>query len=132
MSDCVLEASSGAPAATDVPVSPSSCVVVMSEALLSDFDWEIVEPQSFSFSRKRRAVGVENQEKMSYEGTLVNAPAASRRKIMPPQQSLQSSIEAMQLQTEVEDQESGSYETEFEGEHRWTARDETVGAVPER
>ena len=27
-----------------------------------------------------------------------------------PQQSLQSSIEAMQLQTEVEDQESGSYE----------------------
>ena len=47
---------------------------------------------------------------------------------MPPtqQQSLQSSIEAMQLQTEVEDQESGSYEMEFEGEHRWTACDRTV------
>ena len=28
-----------------------------------------------------------------------------------PQQSLQSSIEAVQLQTEVEDQESGSFET---------------------
>ena len=32
----------------------------------------------------------------------------------------------MQLQIEAEDQESGSCEMEFEGEHRWTARDRTV------
>ena len=30
-------------------VSPSSAVVVMSEGSLSDSDWGIVEPQSFSF-----------------------------------------------------------------------------------
>ena len=43
---------------------------------------------------------------------------------MPPTplQSLQPSVEAMQLQMEVEDQESGSCEMEYEGERRWTAR----------
>ena len=35
-----------------------------------------------------------------------------------PQQSSQSSIEATQWRAEVEDRESGSYEKEFEGEHR--------------
>ena len=49
-----------------------------------------------------------------------------------PQQSLQPSIEAMQLQTEVEDQESDSCEMEYEGEHRWTARDGTVVARMEQ
>ena len=65
---------------------------------------------------------------MSYEGTPEKAPRASRRKIMPPtpQQSSHSSIEAVQWQTEMEDQESGSYEKEFEGQHRWHARDRTV------
>ena len=43
-----------------------------------------------------------------------------------PQPSLPSSIEAVQLQSEVEDQESRSGEMEFEDEHRWTARDRTV------
>ena len=32
---------------TDVRVSASSTVVVMSEALALDSDWEVVEPQSF-------------------------------------------------------------------------------------
>ena len=96
----------------------------MSEASVSDSDWAVVGPQSFSFSRKRRAVCGKNQENMSDEGTPVKAPPASRRKIMPPtpQQCSPSSIEAMQWQTEVEDQESGSHE-EFEGEHQLTARD---------
>ena len=58
---------------------------------------------------------------MNYEGTPVKAPPASRRKMMPstPQQSSYSSIETVQWQTEVEDQESGGYEKEFEGQHRW-------------
>ena len=100
------------PVVTDVLASPFSAVVVMSEAVLLDSDREVVEPHSFSFSRKRGAVCVENQENMSYEGRPVKAPPASRRKIMPPtpQQSSQSSIEAVQWQTEVEDQESGSHE----------------------
>ena len=38
----------------------------------------------------------------------------------------------MQLQTEVEDQESGSCEMEYEGEHRWTARDRTFIARMEQ
>ena len=80
------------------------CDVVMTEVLVSDSDWEIVEPQSFSISRKRRVVCVENQENMRYDRSPGKAPPASGRNIMPstPQQSLQSSIEAMQLQTEVE------------------------------
>ena len=95
----------------------------MSEALVSDSDWGAVEPQSFSFSRKRRAVCVENLENMSYEGTPVKALPASRRKIVPPtpQQRLQSSIEATQWQTEMEDQGSS-----------WTARDREVIARMEQ
>ena len=53
LSDCGSEAVSGVPVVTDVPVSLFSAVVVMNEALLSDSDWETVEPKSFSFSRKR-------------------------------------------------------------------------------
>ena len=34
--------------------------------------------------------------------------------------------------SEVEDQESGSCEMEFEGEHRWTARDRIVVANMEQ
>ena len=92
----------------------------------------------YSFSKKRQAVCVENQEDTNCDGTPVKAPSASRRKIMPPtpQQSLQPSTEDIQLQTEIEDQESGSCDIEYEGEHRWTAGDRTViaknGAVPER
>ena len=68
---------------------------------------------------------MEDQGDVSYEGTRVTAPPASSLKIMPPtpQQSSQSPIEAMQWQTEVEDQASCSYEKDFEGEHRWTARE---------
>ena len=44
--------------ASDVLVSPSLAMDVLSEASLSDSDWEIVEPQSFSLSRKREAVWV--------------------------------------------------------------------------
>ena len=47
---------------SDVPVSPSSSVVVMGEVLVSDSDWEIVKPQSLSFSRKRRAGCVESRK----------------------------------------------------------------------
>ena len=71
---------------------------------------------------------------MNCEGTLVKAPLASRRKIAPPtlQQCWQPSIEVVQLQTQVEDQESGSGEMEYEGEHRWTTRDGTVIARVEQ
>ena len=62
LSYCGSEALSGVPVVSDVLVSSSSAMVVMSGASLSDSDWEIVELQSLSFSRERRAVWVENQE----------------------------------------------------------------------
>ena len=71
---------------------------------------------------------------MSCERTPVKAPPASRRNIVPPtpQQSSHSSIEAMQWPIEMEDQENGSCEKEFEGQHRWNARDRTVIAKLEQ
>ena len=66
LSECVPAVSSGVPVVIDVPDSPSSMVVI-GRALLSNSDCEIVEPQSFSFSRKRQAFCVENQEDMNYD-----------------------------------------------------------------
>ena len=65
---------------------------------------------------------------MNCDGTQIKAPPASRRKIRPPtpQQGLQPSIAAMQLQMEVEDQENCSCGIEYGGERRWTARDRAV------
>ena len=79
-----------------VVLDSHSSLVVMSEALLLDSDWEVVEPQSCSFSRKHEAFSVETQEDMNHDGTPVKAPSTSRRKMMPPtpQESPQPSIEA--------------------------------------
>ena len=49
-----------------------------------------------------------------------------------PQQSLQPSIEAMQLPMEEEDKENCSCLMEYGGEHRWTARDRVVIARMEQ
>ena len=87
-----------------------------------DSDWELVEPESFSFSRKRPVVCAKKQQDMSYEGTPVKAPPTSRRMMPPtPQQSSYSSIEATEWQTEMEDQGSG-----------WNARERTVIANMEQ
>ena len=77
----------------------------------------------FSFSKRRSLVCVENQGNRSYEGTPEKAPPASRRRTMPhtPQQSSHSSIEAMQWQNEMEDQES-----------LWSARERSVVARMEQ
>ena len=85
---------------------------------LIDGEWKTIY-----HSKKRSIVWVENQEEMCYEGTPVKAPPASRRRMMPPtpQQSSYSSIEAMQWQTDLEDQGSG-----------WNARDRTVIAKMEQ
>ena len=107
----------------DVLVFPSSAVVEMCEALLSDSDREFVESQSFSFSKKRSFVCVENQEDMSYEGTPLRVPPTSRRRMMSPtpQQISHSSIEVMQWQTEMQVQGSG-----------WHARDREIIAKMEQ
>ena len=52
LSGCVLDVVSGALVVSDMLVSPFSAVVVMSEPLLSDSDWEIVEPAVLFFLQK--------------------------------------------------------------------------------
>ena len=104
-----------------VLVSPSSAVTETCEDVSLDSDWEYVESQSSSFSpkKKRSDVWAVPQGGMSYEGSPVKAPPASRRRMMPPatQQSSHSSIEDMQWQTETGVQGSS-----------WSARERTVTA----
>ena len=88
----------------DVLVSPSAVVTECYEDVSLDSDWEFVEPQSFSFSKKRSVVWEENRGEMSYEGTPVKAPPNTRRRMMPPmpQQSSHSSTDETQWQAEME------------------------------
>ena len=76
-----------------VPV-PFSAVNVDCEILIDSC--EIVEPQTLSLSRKRKAFFFAgSQEVVHFDGTLLKALLASRRGIMPPtpQQSEQPSYE---------------------------------------
>ena len=57
------------PVVADVNEIAPSGVTVMCEAVHSDSEWDFVEPQSSSFSKKRKFACVENQEDMNYEGT---------------------------------------------------------------
>ena len=79
----------------DVGESAPSMVTVMCEGVPSDSGWDFVEPQSFSFSKKRYFACVEEQEDMNYEGTLVKAPPCTERRMRTPlpEQSSFSSME---------------------------------------
>ena len=70
-SECCSEAVSGVLVVSDVGETAPSVVPVMCEGAPSDSEWDFVEPQSLSFSKKRNFACVENQEDMNYEGTLV-------------------------------------------------------------
>ena len=76
-------------------VSAPSVVTVMCEDVSSDSEWDVVEPQSFSFSKKRSFACVENQEDMNFEGAPVKAPPCSKRGMTTPwpQQNSFSSME---------------------------------------
>ena len=78
-------------------------------------DWEFVEPQSFSFSRKRAHCCTITQEEMRYGSTQVKAPPLSRRRMRPPTplQNSNSSSGEEQGRCEVEDQ-------------MWSARERTI------
>ena len=93
-------------------VSLSSVVTECFEDVSLDSDWEFVEPQSSSFSKKRSIVWEENHEEMSYEGMPVKAPPKTRRRMMPPTppQSSHSSTEErhgeeLELRMDPEDSE---------------------------
>ena len=87
---------SAVPDVTAVPVSPSSVVTVFFEDVSLDSDWEFVEPQPCSFSKKRAFFWTVSQEEMRYGSSPVKAPPPSRRRMMPstPQQSSYSEAEA--------------------------------------
>ena len=53
-SECGSVAVSRVPVVSDVGESASSFVAVMCEGVPSDSEWDFVEPQSFSFSMKRK------------------------------------------------------------------------------
>ena len=95
VSECGSVAVSGVPVVTEVGETAPSVVTVMCEGVPSDSEWDFVEPQSFSFSKKRNFACVEGQEDMNYEGTPVKAPLCSKRRMMTPlpQQSSFSSTE---------------------------------------
>ena len=60
---------------TGVLVSPSSVVTKFCDVSSMCSDQEFVEPQSFSFSKKRAHCCPDTQEEMRYEGSPVKAPA---------------------------------------------------------
>ena len=70
------------PDVTDV--SPSSVVTELCDVSPCRSKWEFVEPQTFSFSKKRAHCRTDTQEEMSYEGLPVKAPPLSRRRMTPP------------------------------------------------
>ena len=100
---------------TDVLVSPSSLVTEFCDSFSFCAAWELVEPQSFSSSKKRAHSCTVTQEEMRFESSQVKAPPQSRRRLMPPTplQNSYSSFEEEEGHFEVVDQ-------------IWSARDRTV------
>ena len=74
-----------------------------------------MEPQSFSFSKKRAHSWTVTQEEMRFEGSQVKALPLSRKRMMPPT-PLQHSCSSFE-------EEQGHFEVEGQD---WSARDRTV------
>ena len=85
-------------------------------------DWEFVEPQSFSFSKKRAHCCTATQEEMRYESTQVKAPPLSRRRRMMPPTPLQNSNDTC-------GEEQGRFKVE---DQMWSARERTIIARTKR
>ena len=64
----------------DVPVSPSSVVTELCGVSPSGSDWEFVEPQSFSSSKKRAHCGTDTQEEMRYERLTSESTSDNEKK----------------------------------------------------
>ena len=94
---------------------PSSVVTEFCDGISCCSDWAYVEPQSFSFSKKRAHCCTIAQGEMRYENTQVKAPPLSRRRMRPPTplQNSNSAFEEEQERFVVEDQ-------------MWSARERTI------
>ena len=106
-------AGSDVPVLAGVGVSAPSEVTVVCEDVPSDSEWDFLEPQSFSFSKKRNFACVAGQDAMNYEGTPVKAPLCPKRRMITPlpQQSCFASMEE---------------------ESRWSAQERTAAARMEQ
>ena len=78
-------------------------------------DWELVEPQSCSFSKKRAHCGTDTQGEMRYEGSPVKALPLSRRRMTPPTPMQNSNTSCVR--------DHGRYVEEGRG---WNARERTI------
>ena len=86
VSDCVSGTGTSGPVVpvvTEVLVSPSAVVTEVCDGFSFGFDGELLEPQSFSFSKKR-AHWPAAQDEVRYESSSAKAPPRSRRRMMPP------------------------------------------------
>ena len=94
---------------------PSSVVTELCDGFSCGSDWDFVEPQSFSCSKKHFYSCTDAQKEMWSEEPHVKAPPISRRRMMPPTplQNSDASFAEEQGQSEVEDQ-------------MWSARDRVV------
>ena len=80
LSDCEPETRvvvSVVPDVTGENVSPSSEVTEFRDGFSFCSGWECVEPQSFSFSKKRAHSWTVKQEEMRFEGSQAKAPPLS-------------------------------------------------------
>ena len=67
LSDCEVDSCAHVrvvPDVTDVPVSPSFVVTELCDVSPCGSNWEFVEPQSFSFSKRRAHCGTDTREEM--------------------------------------------------------------------
>ena len=99
----------------DVLVSQPSVVTEFCGSLFCCTELKFVEPQSFSFSKKRAHSCAVTQEEMRFEGPRVKAPPLFKRRMMPPT-PLQNSYSSLE-------EEQGQFEEENQ---MWSARDGTV------
>ena len=103
------------PDVIDVLVSPLSVVTELCYVSPCCSDGEIVEPQFFSFSKKRAHWCSDSQVEMRCEGSPVIAPPLSRRRVTPPT-LVQNSFSSF-------GRDHGRYEEEERG---WNARERTI------
>ena len=102
---------------TDVLASLSSVVTELCDVSPCCSDWEDVEPQSFSFSKKRAHCCTDTQEEMRYEGSQGKALSMARRRMTPPTPKQNSYA--------LFEGEQGRYEVEGWG---WSAKERTLSA----
>ena len=98
----------------DVLASRSSVVTELCDVYPCGSDWEFVEPQSFSFSKKRAHCGTDTQEEIRCEGSPVKGPL-SRRRMAPPTPTQNSNTSFVR--------DHGRYDEEGRG---WNARERTI------